>query len=122
MPQWELTKMQMQAGHWTGVINGAVAEPAIAVTHLDQPVIGVKLESAEEEGTWILSIPIPASAIADGVQTVLIADAATDTVMERITLIAGDALGDDLRAEVDLLRAELDMLKRAFRRHCLETA
>jgi hypothetical protein len=29
---------------------------------------------------------------------------------------------DDLRAEVDLLRAELDMLKRAFRRHCLETA
>jgi hypothetical protein len=28
---------------------------------------------------------------------------------------------DDLRAEVDLLRAELDMLKRAFRRHCLET-
>jgi hypothetical protein len=26
-----------------------------------------------------------------------------------------------LRAEVDLLRAELDMLKRAFRRHCVET-
>ena len=36
--------------------------------------------------------------------------------------IAGEAVSDDLRAEVELLRAELDMLKRAFRRHCLETA
>ncbi len=29
---------------------------------------------------------------------------------------------DEPTAEVDLLRSELDMLKRAFRRHCLETA
>jgi hypothetical protein len=42
-------------------------------------------------------------------------------VLEKFTLIAGDVLGDDIRAEVDLLRAELDMLKRAFRRHCVET-
>jgi len=27
-----------------------------------------------------------------------------------------------MRVEMDLLRAELDMLKRAFRRHCLETS
>ena len=38
-----------------------------------------------------------------------------------VSLLAGEALGDDIRAEVALLRAELDMLKRAFRRHCLET-
>jgi outer membrane protein assembly factor BamA len=37
-------------------------------------------------------------------------------------LIAGEALGDDIRVEVELLRDELDMLKRAFRRHCVETA
>jgi hypothetical protein len=30
-------------------------------------------------------------------------------------------LDEDIRAEVDLLRAELDLLKRAFRRHCSET-
>ena len=35
--------------------------------------------------------------------------------------LAGEALAHDIRAEIDLLRAELDMLKRAFRRHCLET-
>ena len=36
-------------------------------------------------------------------------------------LMSGDALSYDIRAEVTLLREELDMLKRAFRRHCLET-
>jgi hypothetical protein len=33
---------------------------------------------------------------------------------------SGDALAD-LTAEVALLRAELDQLRQAFRRHCLET-
>ena len=66
-------------------------------------------------------MPIPAEAIADGVQTILISDKANQEVLDKITVIAGEALGDDLRAEVDLLRAELDLLKRAFRRHCLET-
>ena len=42
-------------------------------------------------------------------------------ILGDFTLMAGDAVADDLRAEVELLRAELDMLKRAFRRHCLET-
>ena len=32
-----------------------------------------------------------------------------------ITLLAGDAMSEDVRAEIDLLRAELDLLKRAFR-------
>jgi hypothetical protein len=35
--------------------------------------------------------------------------------------MAGEVLSDDFRSEVSLLRAELDLLKRAFRRHCLET-
>jgi hypothetical protein len=36
-------------------------------------------------------------------------------------IVTGEPLDDDIRAELDLLRAELEMLKRAFRRHCLET-
>lgn len=66
-------------------------------------------------------MPIPAEAVADGVQTFVIFDAAGSTRLGDFTLIAGEAVSDDLRAEVELLRAELDMLKRAFRRHCLET-
>ncbi|MDA8740151.1 hypothetical protein N9M73_03340 [Rhodobacteraceae bacterium] len=42
-------------------------------------------------------------------------------VLARFTLIGGDLVDQDLRAEIDLLRAELDLLKRAFRRHCADT-
>ena len=65
--------------------------------------------------------PDPPEKIADGVQTFLILDRKTGETLDSFTLIAGDALSDDIRAEVTLLREELDMLKRAFRRHCLET-
>ena len=51
----------------------------------------------------------------------MIIDADANVKLGDFTLIAGEPLADDLRAEVELLRAELDMLKRAFRRHCLET-
>lgn len=44
------------------------------------------------------------------------------TQLGHFTLITGVALGDDIRVEMELLRAELDMLKRAIRRHCVETA
>jgi hypothetical protein len=67
-------------------------------------------------------VPLPASVIADGVQTVLITDAESGARLASIPILSGSALEEDLRAEVGLLRSELDMLKRAFRRHCTETA
>ncbi len=91
------------------------------VTHLETPLPDVSISPGSDEHSWSLRIPIPVEAIADGVQTILIHDAANNKKLGSVTLIAGEALGDDLRAEVDLLRAELDMLKRAFRRHCIET-
>jgi hypothetical protein len=65
---------------------------------------------------------VPVDAIEDGVQIFIICDVMDGTQVEHFTLIAGEALGDDIRVEMELLRAELDMLKRAFRRHCVETA
>lgn len=122
MPEWTLTKTRLQAGMWEGVIAGSTDQPAVSVTHLDQPVDAVQLTQLKDSEDWRVQIAIPAEAVSDGVQTLLIMDKTSQEVVEKITLIAGDALGDDLRAEVDLLRAELDMLKRAFRRHCVETA
>ena len=121
MSNLTLTKIRMLNGVWEGLVTGAADQPDIHVTHLDCPVPDVELKAADEEGAWHLRIPVPAQAIADGIQTFLVLDAATDSAIGNFSLIAGDALSDDLRAEVDLLRAELDMLKRAFRRHCLET-
>ena len=45
----------------------------------------------------------------------------TDARLASFTVVMGQPLDEDIRAEMALLRAELDMLKRAFRRHCVET-
>ncbi len=125
MSDLNLTKIRMSNGVWQGRISGAKPAgpaPDIVVRHLDQPVPGVDVRAGGNPGTWDISVPVPGHAIADGVQTFVILDGADDTRLGDFTLIAGEAATDDLRAEVELLRAELDMLKRAFRRHCVETA
>jgi hypothetical protein len=43
-------------------------------------------------------------------------------VLDRITLMAGTPLDEDLRAEIALLRDELELVKRAFLRHISDTA
>lgn len=124
MSDLTLTKIRLRSGMWEGRIVGTTendTRPDIRVTHLDQPVDSVKITEGGETGLWDITIPIPTNAVSDGVQTFLIIDAKDDTKLGDFTLIAGEAVADDLRAEVELLRAELDMLKRAFRRHCLET-
>lgn len=121
MSTLSLSKTRFFAGLWEGQLEGTTTEPKVEVRHLDTVVPGVEVRAGERAGVWHLSIPIPKEAIADGVQSFVIYDAASATKLGDFTLIAGEPLADDLRAEVALLRAELDMLKRAFRRHCLET-
>lgn len=123
MSEISLTKTRIRAGVWEGVLTGAPARPALEVLHLEQKLPGVSLaEVPGREGEWSVRVPVPASLLSEGVQTFLIRDAATGMTLNHFTIITGVAMEDDMRAEVDLLRAELDMLKRAFRRHCLETA
>jgi len=118
----KLTKTKMQQGVWQGIITQTGTDtPKIDVSHHKHPVADVTLTHDSAANHWVLSFPIPADAIADGVQTLIIRDTDADEKIGHITLLAGEILGDDIRAEMDLLRAELDMLKRAFRRHCLET-
>lgn len=121
MSDLTLTKTKFTQGHWRGILTGAGAEqPQIAVTLQDTAVGGIDFTHDPDQNHWHISIPIPAEAVADGTHVVMIIDSTTGDTLETITLIAGEALGDDIRAETELLRAELDMLKRAFRRHCRE--
>ncbi|WP_299371728.1 hypothetical protein [uncultured Tateyamaria sp.] len=116
-----LTPTKMRHGIWQGHIQqSGTGVPQIKVTHLGNDVPDVQV-SEGSDGQWLMQVPIPSEAIADGVQVFVITDATDDSKLGQFTLIAGEALGDDIRNEVELLRAELDMLKRAFRRHCVET-
>ena len=125
MSQFELTKTRLANGVWEGILcrlEPGETDPDIHVLHHDQNVPGFSLTADGEAGNWALSIPVPKYAIADGVHTFTIVDRADDSKLGDFTLMAGEVMADDLRAEIELLRAELDMLKRAFRRHCVETS
>lgn len=93
----------------------------MGVTHLEKPLGELLLKETGEPNQWAVRIPIPVDLIGDGAQTFLIFDKDTGETLDSFTIIAGDAVSDDIRAEVALLRAELDLVKRAFRRHCVET-
>ena len=122
MSSMTLTATRMRRGVWEGEISNAEGGvPQIRVTHLDKPVGDIEVVEVASAGTWMLRVPIPLEAIADGVQAFVVTDVLDGETLGHFTLIAGEALGDDIRVEMELLRAELDMLKRAFRRHCVET-
>ncbi len=116
----ELTQTRIRAGVWEGMLTGT-ANPNLSVTANGETVAGVSvLPVTDAPGVHAVRIPIPPAAISEGITTFLILDDAGNR-LGHFTLAAGLPLDEDIRAEVDLLRAELDMLKRAFRRHCLDT-
>jgi len=123
MSDLTLTKTRLFEGVWEGVLAGDTegAGPEIEVTHLQEVVPGVEVIARPEGGGWVLRVPVPAERISDGVQTFVIRDRRSGATLDSFTLLAGDALSYDIRAEMALLREELDLLKRAFRRHCLDT-
>ena len=125
MSDFTLTKTRLFEGVWEGVLTRAGgdgnAQPEIDVTHLQARIENVRVTEDAQAGHWVLRVPIPPQVIADGVQTFVIRDRRSGEVLDSFALMAGDALAYDIRAEVSLLREELDLLKRAFRRHCLET-
>lgn len=125
MTAYSLSKSRFFEGVWEGVIAGdsdASPEPAVDVRVHDLPVSDVAVEPLQDPASWLLKIPVPAHMIADGVHTFVISETTQGQALGDFSIIAGDAAGEDIRAEMALLRAELDMLKRSFRRHCRETA
>lgn len=123
MSNYSISKTRLFEGIWEGIVTAE--DPAADQPHLDARFQENSLDNLKlvqvGDGRWTLRIPIPAHILADGVQTILIQDTMAQETLEVITIISGEAVAEDMRAEMDLLRAELDMLKRAFRRHCLET-
>lgn len=122
MSDYHLAKRRFVEGVWEGIVTRQRADapaPRIEVTHQGRPLPDVALTEDPEGQHWDLAVPVPANVLGDGAQVFLITDVASDTLLDSFAIIAGEVLADDLHAELQLLRAELDMLKRAFRRHCL---
>lgn len=128
MTDLNVTQARLFEGVWEGMLTGVSddrppedAPPSIEVTHRRTTLPGVEVIAAEGHEGWLLRVPVPPQTLSDGVQTYLIRDAQSGRNLASFAILAGDVLGDDIRAEVALLRDELELLKRAFRQHCLET-
>jgi len=117
--------MRLTEGVWEGLLSARAARaPHLRLLHHNE-ILGEPetIETGEGQGglsNWLVRFKLPVDRLSDGIQTFVIEDAATGDALAHETLIAGEVLDDDIRAEVSLLRAELDLLKRAFRRHCSE--
>ncbi len=120
-----LSRKRIANGVYEGVYSGQkteMAAPSLELNHLGETVSEVTAKQLDEqENTWFIRCNIPTEAITDGIQTFLLCKVGEDTVLDSFSIVAGEPLDDDLRNEISLLREELDMLKRAFRRHCVET-
>ena len=123
--KFKLTKKQIISGHYEGLLRASSKgqkDPALEMIHLGNVVGGVSVEAVNSDGDeWLVRAEIPVEFLVDGVQTFLFVFAGRSNILDRFSMITGEPMEDDLRGEIDLLRAELDMLKRAFRRHCIET-
>ncbi len=116
-----LVQTDLQAGRYEGVLTGA-GQTEIEALHRGR-IVGVARLGPHptEDGAQRVSLDLPADVLSEGVQVIGLRSTATGDVLDRITLMAGSALDEDIRGEIALLRDELEMLKRAFRRHCAET-
>lgn len=111
----------LRAGRYEGVLAG-VDQTEIEAIHRGKIIAIAKLAPhPKEDGAMAVSLDLPMDVVSDGVQVVGLRSTASGEVLDRITLMAGSGLDEDIRGEIALLRDELEMLKRAFRRHCAET-
>ena len=120
-----LTRMRLAEGVWEGLLTApSSVAPRLRLWHQDtllgEPETIPSEQASSGMANWLVRFQLPSERLSDGVQTFVIEDAESGDALAHETVIAGEVLDDDVRAEVALLRAELDLLKRAFRRHCSE--
>lgn len=123
MSDLTLTKIAFEGGQWTGVLTGVPSGqdvPSLQALLRGEEI--AKATVAKNAGNYDVCIELPATVLGDGVQSVLIVPMGETTPLATIRLVAGAPLEQDLQAEIEDLRAELDLLKSAFRRHCADTA
>lgn len=117
----------LDAGMWSGLLTGAEAPDRIALVNRGAILSTGVISSVpgDGEGVWRVTVELPASVLSDGVHSLLlVADAGQgeepplpDAMqLDCLHLMAGAPLEHELLAEIHLMRAELDLLKREFRR------
>lgn len=121
MAEVSLIDGTIRAGVWHGIIHAA-DPPAIEIRHPGgtlEPQLSERINGQADR--WRVDVALPADLLEEGVRSFLVIDVAGGRTLQTLTLSAGVPLHEDLIAEVASLRAELEVLKAAFRRHARES-
>lgn len=117
----------VSGGVWSGILQAVQAPARLCVLHEGEVVAEAALSAAD--GAWLVQAELPGRVIGNGVFSLLLVAAqggpgdppgVAAQVLGRLDLRAGLPLSADLLAEIAQLRAELDMIKREFRRLAVE--
>lgn len=118
------TSAGLRGGIWRGILHRAAAPGRVVLAQNGMTVALAEITPAND-GAHHVAVCLPADLLADGVQTFLLLtdDGEGDegprpgaVRLAQMPVVAGRALDGDLRAEIELLRAELDLVKREVRR------
>jgi hypothetical protein len=117
MPGWQLERTRLSAGTWEGRLSGPAggAPPTLVAIWRGVEIAPVRSIPAGE-GVWSVVLTLPSDMLTDGVQTLSVGPPGADPLCTE-AFAFGDPLELDLRAEVAALRTELEILRRALRRH-----
>ena len=109
-------------GIWRGMLHAPAAPARLCVMDEGRIVADATLKG-DAKGPWQVEAELPASVMSEGIRSLLLVVCDEDgprpgaSALGRLDLRAGRPLDQDLLAEIALLRAELDLLKREFRRY-----
>jgi hypothetical protein len=112
MADLKVSNSCLRDGIWEGHLSGTETAPAVQLLCNGQ-VAGSVSVLPHPDGGFSLSAPLPAAS--NGVQTFAMVDTGNGASLAHLTLVAGSDFPDDLRAEVALLRSEVELLKRILR-------
>ncbi|MFO6465265.1 hypothetical protein ACK8OR_12795 [Jannaschia sp. KMU-145] len=115
---WVLHRAGIVGGTYRGLLTGAGDPPPLELV-IGADVTG-HLTPAPVDGGWQVEAELDPSLLTEGTRTVSIRTG-DGAVLDRVTVICGLDAETDLRAELDAMRDELDILKRSFRAHVAST-
>ncbi len=116
MQDESLTRVRLHGGRYEGLYAGP-PDAGIEALHQGQVIAVARITPDEAAPSRCrVTLDLPPSVIGEGVQVVTLRSTLSGATLDRITVMSGDTLDEDIRAEIALLRDELEMLKHAFRR------
>lgn len=119
MDDWTVTASALERGVWTLRLEGGSTPPKIEVSHAHRAVPGVRTET--DGSAMTVTAELPREVLSDGLQSIHAVDKASGTTLASLHVAAGRMVSRDMTAELSLLRGELELLKKAFRRHLSES-